>query len=214
MKRRASGWQRSVLDCMGTRLVLLALLGAVANGALAAQYPVQLSVADRESITAAACAAAGTKGAERIDATTTKRDSASINATVHCQSHRTLNKLPVAHHSTCHNRTGTWVCAKGHETVRVTIREKTAVTVTARGIDLATAADAVTRASKMTYPPFTEQAWPIFKGTCSVGTAPSPGRDGLTRFPIECTGGKVELNRLCWKEGCRYFNVSGDRIAP
>ncbi len=120
----------------------------------------------------------------------------------------------MAHHSTCHNRKGAWVCAKGQETVRVTVREKTVVTVVARGMELATAADAVARASKMTYPPFTEQAWPIFKGTCSVGVVPSPGRDGLTRFAIECTGGKVELNRLCWKEGCRYFNVSGDRAAP
>jgi hypothetical protein len=199
---------------MKARLVLLALLGAVMNGALAAQYPVQLSAVDREAITAAACAAAGAKGAEHITATTTKRGSASIEATVQCQSHRSVGKLPVASHFTCHNRAGTWACAKGHDAVRVPIREKIVVTVVAHGLALGTAADVVARASKMTYPPFTEQAWPIFTGTCSVGVVASPGRDGLTRYAIDCTGGKVEMNRLCWKEGCRHFNVSGERAAP
>lgn len=195
-------------------LLLLVLSGAMASGAFAAQYPVQLSAQDRQSLSVAACAADGAQGAERIQATTTKRGSASIEAIVQCHSHRSLGKLPVARHSTCHNRSGTWACAKSHDAVLVTIRDTTVVTVVAQGIELATAADVVARASKMTYPPFTEQAWPIFTGSCSVGLVPSPGRAGLTRYAIDCTGGKVEMNRLCWKEGCRHFNVSGERAAP
>jgi hypothetical protein len=132
---------------------------------------------------------------------------------VQCRSHRTEGKIRVAHHSTCHNRAGKWTCASGYDSLQVTVRD-TVVAVVARGIEPAAAADAVTRASEMTYPPFTEQAWPIFKGTCSVGVVPSPGYQGLTRFAIDCTGGKVEMHRLCWKEGCRHFIVSGDRAAP
>jgi hypothetical protein len=163
---------------------------------------------------AAACTGVGANGAERIEATTTRRGSTNVDATVQCRAHRSEAAMPVAHHSSCHNRAGKWTCDKGYDSLQVTIRGKTIVAVVARGIQPAAAVDAVTRASKMTYPPFTEPAWPIFKGTCSVGVVPSPGRKGLTRFAIDCTGGQVELNKLCWKEGCRHFIVSGDRARP
>jgi uncharacterized cupin superfamily protein len=192
-------------------LVTFSAMPAVLFAAQA--YPVKLSAQDRELITAAACPEAGAKGAELIEATTAKRGSTSIDATVQCRSHRSQAAVPVAHHSSCHNRAGKWSCAAGYDALQVTIRKET-VAVVAGDVQPAVAVDVVTRASKMTYPPFTEPAWPIFKGTCSVGIVPSPGRAGLTRYAIDCTGGKVELNKLCWKEGCTHFNVSGDRARP
>jgi hypothetical protein len=193
------------------RAMLLVTFSAMPAAVLAAQsHPVKLSAQDQALIAAAACTDAGANGAERIDATTSKRGSTHVDATVQCRAHRTEGTVPVAHLSSCHNRLGKWTCTAGHDALQVTIRKET-VWVVARGVQPAVAVDVVTRASKMTYPPFTEPAWPIFTGTCSVGVVPSPGRAGLTRFAIECNGGKVELNKLCWKEGCRHYNVSGDR---
>lgn len=201
-----------------TALLLLACIFVQGHAIAAQAYPVQLSSADRGSITTAACMAAGDKGAERITATTTQRGSSRIEATVQCRPHRSEGTIPVAHRTTCHNRSGPWVCAKGQDAAQVTIREdtddRTVVTVLARGITLAAAADAVSRSSKMTYPPFTEQAWPLFKGSCSVGVIPSPDREGLTRFAIDCSGGQLVMHKLCWKEGCRHFNVSGEMRSP
>jgi hypothetical protein len=204
-----------LLDRVAARLVFCVVISGAVPCAFAAQAnPVQLSSMDRESIAAAACTVPGARAAERIDATTAKRGSTSIDATVQCQPHRSIGKSPVARHSTCHNRPGTWVCGKGHEAAQVIVHEKASVMVVPSGIELAAAVDVVERSSKMTYPPFTELAWPLFKGTCTVGQLPTAGREGLTRFSIECTGGKLEMHRLCWKEGCRHFNVSGDRARP
>lgn len=190
---------------------ILVACNCLPAGALAAQaYPVKLSARDQQLIAAAACSDAGATGAERIEATTAKRGATSMDATVQCRAHRIEAAMPVAHHSSCHNRAGKWTCAAGYDALQVVIRKET-VSVVARGIQPAVAVDVVTRASGMTYPPFTEPAWPIFKGTCAVGIVPSPGRAGLTRYAIDCSGGTLEMNKLCWKEGCTHFNVAGDR---
>jgi hypothetical protein len=197
----------------GWRVALLLACSAMAAAAMAAQpRPVKLSAQDRSLLVAAACASMGAKDAEHIAATTGARGATSIEARVQCRPHRSEAALPVAHLATCHNRAGKWSCA-GQDALRTTVRDAT-VWVVARDIPASVAVDVVSRASKMTYPPFTEPAWPIFQGTCSVGVIPSPNRAGLTRYAIECAGGTLEMDKLCWKEGCTHFNASGDRARP
>lgn len=208
-----SGIAQLLASRLSCGMALLAC-SALAAGASPPQKPAsKLSTRDRQLVIAAACSSVGVSGKERVEPRVAGADAAAgPEASVLCQSHRQEAALPVAHYAICQKRAGKWNCGQNYEAVQVPVGKST-VGVVATGIATSAAVDAVTRASKMKAPPFSEPALPLFKGVCFVGVVPSPGYEGRTRYTITCDSAVLEFHRLCWKEGCRHFIVSATRQA-
>jgi ribosomal protein L11 len=192
-------------------LILFALPAGSADAAMAKTYRVQLATRDAQQVGALACAGIASGAAERLEASTLRRGSAQVSVEVQCKSHRVEGATPVAHRTTCSNRTGQWQCEPGVDAMLMTLRPQQVVAVIPDGINAPVAITLVTEANKLTVPPFQNPASWLMVDTCKVSKGAQQEFKGAAHFSIDCTGGRLAITRDCWGEKCRYFITAGEK---
>ncbi len=172
-------------------------------------YPAQISPRDRMAIATKACGSDDASGAQRLDASTRRKNTAAITVVVQCVAHTSVESHPLVHYTTCSNAGGSWHCEAGHDAIHLQL-SNAVLPVVPQDVPAHMAIVAVTEAAKLLVPPFHKPAIELLKGSCTVsphGSSPSPE---MQLFEIRCGGAWMLLTAHCWQGGCQYFISQGE----
>jgi hypothetical protein len=200
MRRRVSAW-----------LIATTLSIGFAGAASPRTYPVQLSARDRNLVAQVACDSIGAAGLDQLRAFKRRQGSRVIEVAARCTPHRTEQSLPVAHYTTCTNRSGAWRCADGHDAAQMRMADNTVVAIRGVGVELGTAIELIREAQQLVYPPFHTPARFLLRGTCSVTRKPDEYSANFERYGVDCDAGSFAISKVCPGAKCGYFITAGTR---
>jgi hypothetical protein len=186
------------------------LVWGAAVSAATQSWPARLTAQDKERIAIAACGSSTAVAASSMVATTTTRGSSRNTVDVRCPPHGSLGRSAIAHVTTCSNAQGAWRCEAGDEAILVRLSNATVVPVIATNIPPLQAVVLITAASKEIVPPFHTPAVTMLRGQCRISPNPKTPSPDMQQFDIRCTGTSMQLTKLCWSGGCRYFIPQGE----